>query len=58
MTEGRVEQALSAATIGHKKHLPPLSASLESLVGFAANPIPLGAVKNRMSLHELMAKVR
>lgn len=55
MAEGRVEQALSAAMTGHKMHLP---ASLDSLVGFAANPIPLGAIVSRMRLHDLLAKVR
>lgn len=55
ITDGRVEQALSVAMTGHKMHLP---ASLESLVGFAANPIPLGAIKARMRLNELLEKVR
>lgn len=58
MAEGRVEQALSATVTGRKVHQPPRSASLESLVGFAANPVPLGALNARMRLHELMAEVR
>lgn len=49
-----MEQALSGAMPGHKMHPP---ASLEALVCFAANPIPLGAIKIRMRLHELLTKV-
>lgn len=58
MTKGRVEQALSAPVVGENKHLPRWRASLESLVGFAANPTPLGAMKSRMRLRDIMAKVR
>lgn len=59
MAEGSVEQALSLTLThsGQKSHQPGRSASLESLVGFAANPMPLRAIKTRMRLHELRAKV-
>lgn len=56
MAEGRVEQALSAATAADTS-IPSGSVSLESLIGFAANPIYLGAIEARMRLHELRAKV-
>lgn len=55
IAEGCVENALSAAMTGQRMHLP---VSVESLVAFAANPIPLGAIKTRMRSHELSAKVR
>ncbi len=58
MAEGRVEQALSLTRPGQKSHLPGRSASLESLVGFAANPIPLRVIQTRMRLQALRAKVR
>ena len=57
MAKGRVEQALSAAVASQKPPLPPRSASLESLLAFAANPIVLGALETRMRSHALRAKV-
>ncbi|CAM9409044.1 unnamed protein product, partial [Ectocarpus sp. 8 AP-2014] len=58
MTQGRVKEALSAAMVEQKSLHPPGSTSLESLVVFATNPIPLWAIEARMRLHELRAKVR
>ncbi|CAM9356733.1 unnamed protein product [Ectocarpus sp. 12 AP-2014] len=58
MTQGRVKEALSAAMVEQKSSQPPGSTSLESLVAFATNPIPLWAIEARMRLHELRAKVR
>lgn len=57
MARGRVEQALSAAVTSQKPPLPQRSASLESLLAFAANPIGLGALETRMRSHALRAKV-
>lgn len=57
MAKGRFEQALSLAHAGQKSHLSPTSASLESLVGFAANPISLRTLKTRMRSRELRIKV-
>lgn len=57
MVKGRTKEALSAAVAAVAYSQCPGITSLESLVIFAANPIPLEAIRKRMLHREMGAKV-
>lgn len=57
MAKGRVRQALSASMMAQTSPLHSRSASLDSLVSFAASPVLLDELEARMGTHDLRAKV-